>query len=555
MATYELDEVLASAEPSKKTYSLDEVMGTSKPSLSRTDRFLKGVRDPIDASAQLLANIAPKGVENAINLANNYLSDKTGLVSRLPQGGLNQQLSEQESQYQAGRGSEANSFDAYRLGGNVLSPTNLAIAAKIPVGATAAQKALSAIGGGAAINVASQPVTDPNADFGTEKAKQGVIGAGASLLGQGVSSAVGRVISPRASTNPQIQMLRTEGVQPTIGQTLGGGFNRAEEALSSVPVLGSFVSGARTRANEQFQKGALNKALKPIGAQLPKGIQGRDALVFTENALKTKYDDVLNKIGAVIPDEQYTAKIANLEDMVNKVKMPNDKKLEFFSVLDTIKQSRDENGVMTSQAYKDLESELGRVASDLNRSTNVFDRKIAPAVKQTQQELRDMLQRQAGDNAKELQATNKAWANFKQPQRAMAALGAEEGNFTPNQLLNAIKAGDRSKDKGAFARGSALNQKYAEAGKTVLGNKVRDSGTPERLLLTGAGLGAGAISPLVAGGVLGGSLAYTPWAQRALTSAVSSRPQLAQPVANFIGNNSKYLLPAFGAMGTGLLNQ
>jgi len=530
-----------------------DVLKSSTPSLSGFERFAQGIRDPIDAGAQVLANIAPSSVENAVNAANNYIAEKTGLLGKLPERGINQQIAEREKLYQQRRGD--NGLDVTRLAGNILSPMNIAIASKIPVGATFLQKMAAAGAGGAGLNVTGVPVTDESSNFAEEKAKQAAIGAGFGLLGQAATSGVSRAISPKASVNPQLQALKEAGVNPTIGQTLGGGFNRAEEALSSVPVLGSFVSGARNRASEQFQAGSLNKALNPIGEKLPKGVSGRDALVYTENAIKNKYDDVLNKIGAVVPDKQYANKISSLENMVNKVNMPRDKKLEFFSVLDTIKQSRDANGVMTSQAYKELESELGRVSSGLYSSQNIFDRKMAPAVKQVQQELRDMLQRQSGDYAKELQSANKAWANFKAPQRAMASLGAEEGMFTPSQLLNAVKANDKSLNKGNFAAGRALGQNYAEAGKSILGNKVRDSGTPERLLLTGGALGAGSINPMLAGGVLGGSALYTSPMQRALTAAASSRPDFAVPAAEFLRQNSKYLLPGFSAAGAGLLNQ
>lgn len=555
MATYKLDEVLASNTPTKTTYSLDEVIGTPKPTMSRTQRFLKGVRDPIDASAQLLANVLPQGVESAINQANNYLADRTGLVSRLPQGGINQQLSEQEAQYQAGRGSEANTFDAYRLGGNVLSPTNIAIAAKIPVGATAAQKALSAIGGGAAINVASQPVTEPNADFGTEKAKQAGIGAAGGYVGQKLASGVSRVISPQASTNPQVQMLRQAGVNPTIGQTLGGMANTAEQKLMSVPLLGDMIGGARRAANTGFERSVYNRTLEPIGLQLPKGLQGRDALNFAEQSLKQNYDDVLTRIGAITPDQQFNSKVSELTGLVNSKKMPDIGKQKFEYLLNKVNSSLDENGVMTSQAYKELESSLANDVKKLATSPDIYDNEVAQAGKQLVANLGDMLERQAGGAAKDLKNTNRAWANFKRVQRAAGSVGAQEGQFTPAQLQTAVKGLDRTKDKAAFARGDALMQDLSEAGKSVLGNTVPNSGTTDRLLFGGGALGSYLIDPSIPLGIAGSSLLYTAPAQRALTSAVASRPQLAQPVANFIGQNSKYLLPAFGAMGTGLLNQ
>ena len=41
------------------------------------------------------------------NAANNWLADNTGLVGRLPEGGVNQQVREGEAAYQASRGADA----------------------------------------------------------------------------------------------------------------------------------------------------------------------------------------------------------------------------------------------------------------------------------------------------------------------------------------------------------------------------------------------------------------------------------------------------------------
>ena len=60
--------------------------------LSRTEKVLKGARDPIDAGAQVLTHILPESVVNAGNKLNNFIADKTGLVGRLPEGGVEQQV-------------------------------------------------------------------------------------------------------------------------------------------------------------------------------------------------------------------------------------------------------------------------------------------------------------------------------------------------------------------------------------------------------------------------------------------------------------------------------
>lgn len=558
MATYDLNEVLSAGTENKGTYSLDEVMGTPAPkvqTLTRMDKIGKGARDPVDAGAQLLTNMLPSGVVNAGNRLNNYIADKTGLVGRLPEGGVNQQINDQEANYQAQRAAQGESgLDGYRLAGNIVSPANLAMASKLPQAATLAGRVgVGALGGGV-LTAASQPVVGESGNFWQEKGKQAAVGAvtgGALPL---VTGGLARLISPKASVNPNVQLLREEGVNPTIGQTLGGIPNRIEEKLQSVPIMGDMISNARGQANQQFEAAAYNRALKPLGQELPKGLSGRDALVHTESTLKNAYDDVLTRIGAIQPDATFTKKVADLEAMVNKQVMPRAEKAKFASALSDVKQSMDANGVITSDAYKALESSLGTDARKLGSSTNIYEGKLAPAVKQLQAELKDMLQRQSGPLSDELKSVNTGYANFKRVQNAASKVGAEDGSFNPAQFQNAVRTMDKSKDKAAFARGSALGQDLGDAGKTVLGSKVPNSGTAERLLYGGGAVASGMLNPAIPVSLAAGGALYTQPGQKLLNALIASRPKSAVPMAELLRKSGNYVIPAAGAAGLGLLN-
>lgn len=520
-----------------------------KPITAAKERFMQGVKDPFDAGAQLLTHALPSGVVNAGNKLNNYIADKTGLLAQIPSGGVDQMLNEQAKNYQAPEG-----MDWARLGGNIVSPANYAIASKIPTGGSLGGRMLGGAAGGAALGAVGQPVTGDNKNFADEKTKQIGVGALVGGLMPAVTGGIARVIKPNASVNPNVQLLRKEGVNPTIGQTLGGRWNALEEKAQSLPIMGDMISNARKGANAQFEAAAFNRALKPIGQELPKGITGREALNFTESTLKNNYDDVLNRIGAVKPDNQFNSKINELQSMVNKAVMPKAEKLKFNAALNDITQSIDENGVITSQAFKELESSLGKDASKLGASTNIYEGKLSPAVKQLQAELRDMLKRQAGSNADDLQSANTAWANFKRVQNAGAKIGAEDGSFTPAQFQNAVRALDNSKDKAAFARGSALGQDLGDAGKTVLGNKVPNSGTAERLLYGGGALGSYLINPAIPTSLLGGAALYTSPSQKLINSLIlGGRGQAATKASELVRNSSGYMIPAASAVGLGLL--
>lgn len=542
--------------PSANPFDQFDVEEGAKPKaapLSRMDRFLKGMRDPIDAGAQLLTNMLPSGVVNAGNRLNNAIADATGLVARVPEGGVDQMVRQAEREYQARRAAGGESgLDAYRLGGNIFNPANLAVAARLPQAATLAGRiGVGALGGAA--SGAMAPVAE--GDFWSEKGKQVAIGGAAGGALPVVTGGIARVVSPAASRNPNLQMLRQEGVTPTIGQTLGPTASKVEERLQSLPIMGDMISKARQGANVSFERATINRALKPIKQELPQGLSGRDAVVYTENALKDQYDTILNNIGAIVPDSQFNNGVQNLQKMVNRLVVPKAEKAKFNAALADVQQSIDQNGVITSEAYKLLESSLGTDARKLASSQNVYEGKIAPAVQQLRAELQDMLKRQAGQQADELKAVNSGWANFKRVQRAASSLGAEDGNFTPAQFQNAVRALDKSKDKGAFARGSALGQDIGDAGRTVLGNRVPNSGTPERMWLNLGALGSGAISPAIPVGLLGGGALYTPLAQRALVGSVASRPAAAQPTADLLRALSPLTLGASGQLGLGLLGE
>ncbi|MBK7025377.1 MAG: hypothetical protein IPH41_18510 [Sulfuritalea sp.] len=81
---------------------------------------------PHQGGAQLLTKALPDSVVNAGNRANNWIADNLGLVARLPEGGVDQQTRERETDYQQRK---PEGFDWARLAGNVASPVNLALGA------------------------------------------------------------------------------------------------------------------------------------------------------------------------------------------------------------------------------------------------------------------------------------------------------------------------------------------------------------------------------------------------------------------------------------------
>jgi hypothetical protein len=443
-------------------------------------------------------------------------------------------------------------FDFGRLGGNMLFTAPLSFA--MPAPATLGRAVVGgALAGGAFGGL--QPVTGGDG-FAGEKAKQVATGALSGAIAAPLTYGLSRVISPQSS--PEVAMLRNEGVTPTPGQMLGGVFKSAEEKAQSIPLLGAAIKAGQSRANDQFNAAAINRSLSPVGESLPKGVTGNEAIAFAERTLRGKYDDALSAVGPVRLDQQLSVDLRNVYGGL--ATLPKDKAEQFARIVQKEIGDRAQRGVLTPEAMKAAESNIGKQAKAYLRNDDFDVRQLGEALDAAQDALREMVGRQAPpQSADMLKAANAGWANFKRVQRAAGYVGAEDGAFTPAQLHSAVKATDRSKDRAAFARGGALMQDLSGAGKKALTNKIPNSGTADRALGAAALMtpfaDAGAASVPILGGMGVASLMYTPAGQRAVAGLLASRPEGAAAVADAVRRlgipAGMALTPAF----QGLLSQ
>jgi len=270
----------------------------------------------------------------------------------------------------------------------------------------------------------------------------------------------------------------------------------------------------------------------PIGGQV-QGV-GRDAIASAKQQLSTAYDNLLPQMQADALEPQFVQKLASLRSMAQG--LPAKEAQQFDAIIAReLDQRLAPNGVLSGDNLKAAQAGLRDQASGFATATDGYQRQLGGALKQADQELRDLIMRSNPANAAELKAINEGYANFKRVQRAAAGVGAQEGVFTPAQLQSAVKAMDRSKDKARFAQGDALMQDLSEAGKSTLSQTVPDSGTPFRLA-TMATLGAGAINPVIPLSALAGASIYTKAGQKAMTALLAKRPEMANQLAEIMRN-------------------
>jgi hypothetical protein len=482
--------------------------------------FLRGLRDPVDALAQMIDRALPSGVSSQINEINNWLADRSPLVEKLGPGGQQQYLTERERAYQAQRQAAGETgFDWGRLGGNVLSPMNLAVASRLPAAASALGRLGVGAGGGALMGSLAQPLPDtPN--FWTEKAKQA--GTGAALGGalSGIGQGLGYL--GRQARRPEVAQLRAAGVEPTMGETAGGWVSRMEEKASSLPVVGDAIRAARERARTQFNTATINRALQPLGAQVRSS--GNEGIAEAQKIVSRAYDDAINLLPEVQLDATATARVGQLWGSLRSQGDAVREGFDRFLVHEV--QPRFNAGTIPTAQFKALDSDLG---SRIRESEG--------ALRTAFQGLQRILRETAGRNSPAYRAAQaRADAAHARLVRVEAAANAaklamgqtqggqaQAGLFTPGQLAAAAKAADTSSRKRANAAGNALMQKWAQTGQEVLGNVVGNSYTFDRSAV--AALLAAPFYPGPAAALAAGPLLYTAPAQRAITGLMRNLPE------------------------------
>jgi hypothetical protein len=204
---------------------------------------------------------------------------------------------------------------------------------------------------------------------------------------------------------------------------------------------------------------------------------------------------------------------------------------------------------MDGQSFKDVESALTQQIKKYGASQDPAHQDISAALSEVLKSAKSNLERANPQYAGQLGAINEGWANYARIRQASSTLGAAEGVFTPAQLQGAVRAGDKTVGKGGFAKGRALMQDLSEGGKSVLGEKYPNSGTPGRALAFGlmGGLANASAFPLTtaATGALGAAAIapYTPMGQKLAAALLAKRPEYAGAVADAV----RSLSPAAGA--------
>jgi hypothetical protein len=478
-----------------------------------------------------------EGVVQIINKATG------GALERNFGGTYDEQIARHNTEYEQKRTEAGGSgFDTGRTVGNMMAMAPAAVAAP-EAGAGWLSTLLFGAGTGAT-TAGLMPVTDTSKSFAGQKLGQMGEGAIAGLLTGGAVKGLSSAVKPNPSA--AVSLLKEKGVTPTLGQTLGPTAAKMEDRLTSLPILGNAIAGSQKRALDQWNKAVLDDVLQPIGKTAP-GKIGFDGADEAHAILSDEYKRLLPNLSYKV-DDQFIADLDNLGSMA--AELPEAQRQRFTEIVEKKLIDRlSKTEMMDGQTWKGVESELSRIAMELRKDASFDQRELGSAVREVLTAFRSNLERTNPQFAPQLSKLNDSYSRLVQFENATGRLGTDDGVFTPSQFLAAVRQTDNSVRKSKFARGEALSQDMARAGKEALGGKYPDSGTVGRsipaLLAMGATGPAGMAK--IGAGLTAASIPYIrpgQWLMSAI--AAGKRPAAADPIAAIL---RKAVVPASAGGG------
>jgi hypothetical protein len=491
--------------------------------------FMMGLKDPITGMAQLL----PRALSGITSLGGTTPNPVSQFFSQEAKR-VDEMAKAEEQAYQAQRQAQGDSgFDVGRLGGNILNPASLVPAARIAQLARA--RGLSPVAqaaAGGAVGGAMQPATGEGT-FAEQKTEQVALGTVTGPIGEKVVAGAGRVLNPLVTKAEQT--MRSLGVTPTTGQTLGGQFKTIEEFAQNLPLIGSSIENARQRVLFDFNKGVINKALQKVDDKLPAEVIGRDAIAYASDEVSKKYDDVLSKMSF---DLDFST-TSNILGALSKSKsLSSDQRQQVSETLNDIVFGKFAGQKIDGQTYKGIESDLRKKAGNYANSATASEREVGEALTDVLGVLKKELYFQNPKQTSKLRRIDSAYSDLSVINVAAANSGADNGVFTPKQFSTAVRQQDQTRRKTSFAKGRAKGQEVSDAAVQVLGDTARSTLEGRIAASTLGGFGLLSQPQVAIPAVMAVPPAYSAGGQAAIDMLLRQRPELLQRMGGMLSQQS-----------------
>ena len=383
-----------------------------------------------------------------------------------------------------------------------------------------------------------------------QAAQGGAIGGAlGNVAGKAISSAGGLL---RGKVTPEAQALMNQGIDvPAWKATSSNAVRSMFEAGKGLPLVKQAIQAEELRAFQGMNKLLSKESTPPTLIKNADGTSSWKAEPLQNQVGPKAVSELSERFDKAYKEVYGNQKITPDEMFVNEINKITKETGDYFPAISsefngTLKQVGD---ILTAGSKESgatgQYAQFGRPATPdaVQQALRTIDERINGAWRRGNAELAEQLENLRGSiadlrsrnvpeaNKEAMAQINKAYTSFKPYQRASGSLGAAKQEYvSPQQMANALRAGDKSPDKAAFARGNLPNQERVMQAQRVLGSELPEvgPGTAEKLLtartLTGLGsLGYGGYNAEdlagaggVAGGIGLGLLATTPAGQKFL---------------------------------------
>jgi hypothetical protein len=324
----------------------------------------------------------------------------------------------------------------------------------------------------------------------------GVTGLLGSFAGQGASRILGAGL--RGVTNPAVDRLRAAGIPLTVGETLGGGWKSAQDAMTSVFGPGNMVARRYGEGRRALNEAAYNAAGNEVGT--PINAVGQQGIQAVEAAKTNAYSNALDPVSLDLNDPAF---IASMTSALNKGDAIPPGELPQGFASNTLKHyignQADPSGMMTGPAFQRAYRGLAQSAS--KAAPKVEGAQVGEALGQGKDALATALETQNPGAYADFLKANSANRHLSVLRKALdAAQGQVSDNgeqlFTPLQLGRAATNNAQTYGgKAASAAGNRPFNQLALDASQVMSSKLPDSGTATRRLMQTAVLGGGLAAP------------------------------------------------------------
>lgn len=436
---------------------------------------LSGGRDVFPPQQQALGNVlSMAGLPSPETPMENIQSSiSRGFGGALGGLGLGTQLAKSASPVMAGIGNTLRSAPASQIIAGGAAGGSSEFAKQQGVGA--AGQAIAGIAGGVGAGAMAQkmmpstwnPNLSPQLPKGATTTRQataddGVFGNTAHIFDDPSISAVDKT----AQYKKAISILDAEGIALSKGQRSGvNSMRMTETTLADLPVIGGPLQKLAEKTRMDYQKALLKKAGNESGDTMIT----RESLENTANALSKRYAAALKDKAVSISDDDFMKELADIEAKHSYL-VDDVTEAKARQIVQKFKDAAIKEPEFTGEKYQAQRSVFAKRAMKQTETSDLYaDLKYA---------LDNAFHRAAGDKGN----LDAQWSRYKQLEAIEKRSGGaamSEGFISPVQVAREAKK----------IKGDNEWKDFTRAAATVMPDRVNNSGTAQRSVITKAATG------------------------------------------------------------------